>query len=173
LIPTPNNSFLGKGLERKRCTQKWPSEAASLPETMVTRKQGETAMQDMTAIEVKAFVPSKDFALSKRFYQDLGFNLGWSSDELAYLHHGNSSFLLQNFYVKEHADNFMMHLLVESVEAWWGHVQDNGLAVKYGVKVDPPEDRPWGIRDFVVVDPTGVLWRIGQTIKDTHQEIAG
>jgi predicted lactoylglutathione lyase len=68
-------------------------------------------MQDMSAIEVKAFVPSKDFALSKRFYQELGFNLGWSSDQLAYLHHGNSSFLLQNFYVKEHADNFMMHLL--------------------------------------------------------------
>jgi hypothetical protein len=55
-------------------------------------------MQDMTVIEVKAFVPSKDFALSKRFYQDFGFNLGWSSDEIAYLHHGNSSFLLQNFY---------------------------------------------------------------------------
>ena len=95
-------------------------------------------MQDMTTIEVKAFVPSKDFALSQRFYQDLGFNLAWSSSELAYLHHGNSSFLLQNFYVKEHADNFMMHLLVENVEAWWGHVQDNGLAAKYGVKVDPP-----------------------------------
>ena len=31
------------------------------------------AMQDMTAIEVKAFVPSKDFALSKRFYEDLGW----------------------------------------------------------------------------------------------------
>jgi catechol 2,3-dioxygenase-like lactoylglutathione lyase family enzyme len=121
------------------------------------------AMQNMTAVEVKAFVPSKDFSLSKRFYQDLGFNLGWSSDELAYLHHGNSSFLLQNFYVKEHADNFMMHLLVENVEAWWGHVQDTGLAAKYHVKVDPPEDRPWGIRDFVLVDPTGVLWRIGQT----------
>jgi catechol 2,3-dioxygenase-like lactoylglutathione lyase family enzyme len=132
-----------------------------------------TAMQDMTAIEVKAFVPSKDFALSKRFYQDLGFNLGWSSEGLAYLHHGKSSFLLQNFYVKEHADNFMMHLLVENVEAWWDHVQDNGLAAKYGVKVFPPEDRPWGIRDFVVVDPTGVLWRIGQSIPDTRGETVG
>ena len=40
-------------------------------------------MQDMTAVEVKAFVPSKDFAPSKRFYQDLGFKLGWSSDDLA------------------------------------------------------------------------------------------
>jgi catechol 2,3-dioxygenase-like lactoylglutathione lyase family enzyme len=163
-----------RGVERKRCTQKWPNEAGSLPATMVDQEARRiTTMQNMTAIEVKAFVPSKDFALSKRFYQDLGFNLAWSSDQLAYLQHGNSSFLLQNFYVKEHADNFMMHLLVEDVESWWGHVQDNGLAAKYGVRVDPPEDRPWGLRDFVVVDPTGVLWRIGQNIIDAHQETAG
>jgi catechol 2,3-dioxygenase-like lactoylglutathione lyase family enzyme len=107
---------------------------------------------------------SKDFALSKRFYQDLGFDLAWSSEDLAYLRHGDSSFLLQNFYEKEHAGNFMMHLLVEDVEAWWSHVQAQGLAAKYGVKVEPPADRPWGLRDFVVVDPTGVLWRIGQSI---------
>jgi uncharacterized glyoxalase superfamily protein PhnB len=56
----------------------------------------------------------------------------------------------------------MMHLLVEDVEAWWGHVQAQGLAAKYGVKVEPPADRPWGLRDFVIIDPTGVLWRIGQ-----------
>jgi len=30
-------------------------------------------MRDMIAIEIKAFVPSKDFALSKRLYQDFGF----------------------------------------------------------------------------------------------------
>jgi len=27
-----------------------------------------------------------------------------------------------------------------------------------------PVDQPWGIRDFVLTDPTGVLWRIGQVI---------
>jgi uncharacterized glyoxalase superfamily protein PhnB len=123
-------------------------------------------MQNMTTVEIKAFVPSKDFALSKRFYQDLGFDLAWSSENLAYLRHGNSSFLLQNFYEKAHADNFMMHLLVEDVEAWWSHVQDQGLAAKYGVKVEPPSDKPWGIRDFVIVDPTSVAWRIGQNIED-------
>jgi len=83
---------------------------------------------------------------------------------LAYLRHGNSSFLLQNFYKKEHADNFMMHLLVENVEAWWQHIEAQGLARKYNVSVEPPADRSWGIRDLVVVDPTGVLWRIGQNI---------
>jgi catechol 2,3-dioxygenase-like lactoylglutathione lyase family enzyme len=119
-------------------------------------------MSNMTTVEAKAFVPAKDFALSKRFYEDLGFEIAWSSDDLAYVRHGNASFLLQNF--KEPSDNFMMHLLVEDVEAWWSHVPAVGLAAKYGVKVEPPEDRPWGIRDFVVVDPNSVLWRIGQNI---------
>jgi uncharacterized glyoxalase superfamily protein PhnB len=119
-------------------------------------------MNDMTTIEVKAFVPARDFALSKRFYQDLGFELAWSSAELAYLRRGNSSFLLQNFYNKEHASNFMMHMLVEDVDAWWKHVQTRGLAASYAVKLEPPADRSWGMRDFVIVDPTGVLWRIAQ-----------
>ena len=70
----------------------------------------------------------------------LGFELAWSDDDLAYMRHGNSSFLLQNFYNEVHAGNFMMHLLVTDVDAWWHHVQAQGI--------EPPEDRPWGIRDF-------------------------
>jgi hypothetical protein len=118
----------------------------------------------MDTVEIKAFVPAKDFELCKRFYQDLRFTLAWSSEDLAYLHAGASSFLLQNFYVQQHAENFMMHMLVDDVEAWWSHVQKQDLAARYNVRAAPPEDRPWGIRDFTLVDPTGVLWRIGQTI---------
>ena len=122
-------------------------------------------MADMTTLEIKAFVPARDFALSKRFYQDLGFEVAWSSDDLAYVRHGSSSFLLQNFYNKEQADNFMMHLLVNDVEAWWDHIQAQGIVAKYGVLAQPPEDRSWGLRDFPIADPTGVLWRIGQNIE--------
>lgn len=118
----------------------------------------------MESIEIKAFVPAKDFELSKRFYCDLGFSIAWSSEALAYLHVGNSSFMLQRFYVKEHAENFMMHMLVQDVEAWWQRVVSQRLAERYGVRAMPPEDRSWGIRDFVLNDPTGVLWRIGQSI---------
>ena len=121
-------------------------------------------MDNMTTVEIKAFVPAKDFALAKQFYHDLGFTIPWSSDELAYVQYGQASFLLQNFYQKAHADNFMMHMLVEDVDAWWQHVHSCELAQKYGVKTEPPADRPWGIRDFVIVDPTGVLWRIGQNL---------
>ena len=32
-------------------------------------------MTHLRITEIKAFVPAKDFALSKQFYQDLGFTL--------------------------------------------------------------------------------------------------
>jgi hypothetical protein len=121
-------------------------------------------MSNLRTVEAKAFVPARDFVLSLQFYQDLGFDLAWSDDDLACLRHGSSSFLLQNFYNEEHAGNFMMHLLVEDVDAWWHHVQAQRIASKYGIRAEPPDDRPWGIRDFIIVDPSGVLWRIGHNI---------
>ena len=122
----------------------------------------------METVEIKAFVPPKDFQLSKAFYLDLGFELGFCSDNMAYLKAGECAFLLQAFYVKEHAENFMMHMLVVDVEAWWRHVVDSGLVDKYGVRAEPPADRPWAIRDFVITDPAGVLWRIGTNIGSPH-----
>ena len=126
-------------------------------------------MSNLDIVEIKAFVPSKDFDLSKRFYSDLGFTIAWSSDDLAYLHSGNSSFLLSRFYQQELAANFMMHMLVADVGAWWQHVVAQQLATRYDIKADPPEDRPWGIRDFTIIDPAGVLWRIGQNIVVAEQ----
>ena len=121
-------------------------------------------MGTLESVEIKAFVPARDFPLSRAFYQDLGFDVAWSSDELAYLRHGNTSFLLQNLYVQAQAENFMMHLLVADVDAWWQHVVASGVAERYGVAMAPPQDQPWGMRDFTVFDPSGVLWRIAQNL---------
>lgn len=128
-------------------------------------------MSTLKAIEIKAFVPARDFDLSKRFYADLGFTIDSMSDDMAYVYVGTSSFLLTKFYQKEHAENFMMHLLVPDVEAWWQQVVTQRLQERYGARVTPPADRPWGLRDFTIVDPTSVLWRIGQAI-DPSDDIA-
>jgi len=119
-------------------------------------------MANLNTVEIKAFVPAKDFELSKRFYQDIGFTLASSDDDIAYLHYGHCSFLLQRYYVKEFADNLMMHLLVEDVDAWSAHVRARNIAQKYQVKVTEPEQQPWRMRDFILIDPSGVLWRIAQ-----------
>ncbi len=128
-------------------------------------------MPELVAIELKAHVPARDFEVSKRFYQDVGFTLCWSNPGLAYLHHGphgghgKPGFLLQDFYVKEFAENLQMHLLVQDVDAWWGQVQAKQISQKYGVEIGLPENRGWKMRDFTLVDPCGVLWRIGQMIE--------
>jgi hypothetical protein len=129
-------------------------------------------MAELVAIDVKAHVPAQDFELSKQFYQDIGFTLCWSGDGLAYLHYGphgedrKPGFLLQRFYVREFAENLQMHLLVKDVDAWWANIQARKILETYGVEGGPPEDREWKMRDFVLFDPSGVLWRIAQEIPE-------
>ncbi len=114
--------------------------------------------------EIKAFVPARDYEVSKQFYKDIGFTMASDGGGVAYFHLGDSSFLLQSFYVKALAENLMMHLLVEDVDAWWKHINESGVAAKYGVKVTNIELQPWRMRDFCLTDPSGVLWRIGQNV---------
>ena len=121
-------------------------------------------MPNLAPVEIKAFVPAKDFDVSKQFYTDLCFDVVWSTDDLAYLRRDGTSFLLQRFYEPKHASNFMMHLLVEDADAWFAHVQASDVAGRYGVRLTPIEDRPWGLREFTLDDPTGVLWRIGHEL---------
>jgi uncharacterized glyoxalase superfamily protein PhnB len=119
---------------------------------------------NLSTVEIKAFVPAKDFELSKAFYHALGFTQAWASADMAYFHYERCSFLLQNFHVQEYTDNFMMHLLVESADDWHRHLVEQGITSRFGVRMDAPVDQPWGMRDFVLFDPSGVLWRIGQDI---------
>jgi uncharacterized glyoxalase superfamily protein PhnB len=117
---------------------------------------------NLAVVELKAFVPAQDFALSMEFYQALGFTRASVFEDIAYFHCGESSFLLQDFYVREHVDNFQMHLLVENVDDW--HEKAKEVANRFSVKIGEPEDRPWAMRDFTLFDPSGVLWRIAQNI---------
>lgn len=121
-------------------------------------------MNSLNVTEIKTFVPSKDFALSKQFYMDMGFTMASEGGGIAYFHFEHASFLLQDFCTEGLAENFMMHLLVENVDAWWLHIQESNLVKKYAVKIWPIEIQPWKMKDFCITDPSGVLWRIGQNI---------
>ena len=118
----------------------------------------------MKTVEIKAFVPSKDFDLSKEFYQELGFELASESEGIAYFKSCNSSFLLQDFYQEEHAKNFTMHLLVEDIVLLHSSLKSGTIEEKYKTSISDIKKQPWGMYDFVLVDPSGVLWRIGQII---------
>jgi uncharacterized glyoxalase superfamily protein PhnB len=116
----------------------------------------------LQAVEIKAFVPAKDFELSKRFYADLGFTQRSEGGGVAHFVVDGCPFLLQDFYDRALADNLVMHLLVPDVQAWRAHVVAQDLAGRYGVRITPVTAQPWGITEFVVTDPSGVCWHIGQ-----------
>jgi hypothetical protein len=61
--------------------------------------------------------------------------------------------------------SLQMHLLVKDVDAWWAEIQAKQISQRYAVRVDPPADRDWKMRDFILFDPAGVLWRVAQDIE--------
>lgn len=119
---------------------------------------------------VRPFVPARDFELSKRFYEALGFEKVLDG-EVAIFNAGSSGFILQRHFQEDWAGNFMMQLMVDELDAWWEHIVSLDLPQQF--QVPPPKApamQPWGLRVAYVVDPAGVLWHIAQRRKNARQD---
>lgn len=53
-------------------------------------------MSTLKTVEIKAFVPAKDFQLSQQFYQDIGFEKRSEGGGIAYFCFEHCAFLLQD-----------------------------------------------------------------------------
>ena len=114
-------------------------------------------------LALRPFVPAKEFGLSKRFYQALEFVPTHEDDSIAILKLGSFSFILQNFYVKEFAENCMVQLLVRDVDAWWGRMAPSRLPAEFAVKQPlAPAMQSWGLKVGFIFDPSGVLWHVAE-----------
>ena len=133
----------------------WPGDFALAARLLATVNSGP---------EIRAMVPAKDFAQSQRFYADLGFDCEFVRDGLAGFRLGDSAFLLQDFFVAEHAAHCVMVLNLPDLAAFWQGLQRRGVVDRYGVQAEPPQRRPWGRLDMTLTDPSGVLWRIAQRL---------
>lgn len=111
----------------------------------------------------RPMLPAKDFEVSLKFYADLGFQAKSLTDNLAEMTLGACSFLLQDCYVQQWADNLVIHLYVSDVAMWWNHISSLNLETRYGVKTKAPHKQDWGAVVAGIVDPSGVLWRIQET----------
>jgi uncharacterized glyoxalase superfamily protein PhnB len=111
---------------------------------------------------VRPFLPCKDFELSKRFYEALGFEKVLDS-EVAIFNSHSGGFILQRYYKKEWAENTMLQLMVDDLDAWWKYVVGLDLPRHFGVQSPkPPAMQSWGLRVAYLYDPSGVLWHICQ-----------
>jgi len=119
---------------------------------------------------VRTFLPTKDYDLSKRFYEALGF-VKVLDGEVAIFNSGSGGFILKKYYQKEWAENFMMQLMVDDLDSWWEHITALDLPGRFGVpKPKAPAVQPWGLRIAYVVDPCGVLWHVSQRREGAIQD---
>ena len=112
---------------------------------------------------LRPFVPARDFPLSRRFYQALGFRVAFDDARIAILDLDGFSFILQDFYVKEFAENCMIQLLVRDADLWWQRINSGELVAAFGVaQPRPPTMQSWGMKVGFLFDPSGVLWHVAE-----------
>lgn len=104
-------------------------------------------------------LPVADVEKALAFYVDkLGFQLGWKWGNP--ITHGNvcrGSINLDVICVTEVArGTAMAYVQIRGVDAYFAELKGRGLGVS------EPEDRPYGMRDFEVVDPDGNRLSFGE-----------
>ncbi len=119
-------------------------------------------MDKITNEVARPFLPTKDFEVSRAFYEALGFKKVLDS-QVAIFAVGSTSFILQRGYEKIWAENTMMQLMVDDLDAWWARIAALDLAKTFKVQPPkPPAMQPWGLRVAYVYDPCGVLWHFSE-----------
>lgn len=120
-------------------------------------------MLDLAVSDVRPFVPSRDFALSKDFYSALGWSVKWADERLALLENGNHRFYLQRYYTKEFAENMVLHMTVADARACAEQIKNLLSSGRFpGARVSSPKREPYGALVTYVWDPSGVLLHLAQ-----------
>ena len=119
----------------------------------------------MKAISIRPFIGARNFAESRSFYKDLGFEEIIISTNMSLFKTGASAFYLQDAYVKDWIDNSMIFIEVADVRMFWKELDTLGLPEKYaGVRLTPIKTYDWGSECFIH-DPSGILWHFGEFAK--------
>lgn len=116
---------------------------------------------DLQVTDIKAFVASKDYAISKAFYTDIGFDSEYVSDDLTLFWNGECQLFLQRFYSQELAKNFMLQICVTDIQTAY----QKCLISPHKTKIAPIQNVPWG-EVFFVWGPAGELLHVTQ-LNDT------
>src|SRR5687768_12057690 len=107
--------------------------------------------------DLKAYVPAKDFERSKQFYTAMGFTPSEGFGGTVDFELSGHRFRLQDYDVEDWANNFMIVMRVDDVEAWHRHVRAIRERREFDeVRIKAPEK----VDDSLVlhvVDPSGVL----------------
>lgn len=111
----------------------------------------------MDVIDIKAFVPSEDYEISKSFYSEIGFTAEYVTDDLTLFQNGECLFFLQRFYNADLASNFMLQVCVSDIQSAFTLCSN----AKHKTKITPVQEESWG-KVFYLWGPAGELLHVTQ-----------
>lgn len=113
--------------------------------------------------DLKTFVGSRDFGVSRDFYVALGWHINFEQGDLAELELCDQSFYLQKYYQKEWCNNSMLYLAVDDAIAWHEKIGSVLAQRAYGAaRTKPPAPADYAKLVTHLWDPSGVLWHLAQ-----------
>ena len=119
--------------------------------------------------DIKPFIGSKDFELSRDFYVALGWQVKFESPELAELQLGDHRFYLQAYYQKDWCNNTMLHLTVDDAQSWYERASSALSSRDFGpARVRKPTPQDYGALVTFVWDPAGVLLHFAQPLDSSE-----
>ena len=147
------------------CATPWPGYPCVGKARALSVEIRETSMLNLKVADIRASIPAKDFAISKAFYTALGWKLTEITEKLALMELGEWRLHLQDYYVKEWAENSVIFIAVEDTQAWHDHISAALKERSYlDARVWPPKAEEWGALTTFAIDPSGVLIRFTQSI---------
>ena len=114
-------------------------------------------------------LPCRSVSATVEFYTRFGFEGGAHEFNSAYAILRRGSIELHFFLHKELVpaeSSAGCYIRVLDVERIYGAVLSSQLPRTGIPRMDTLEDKPWGLREFAIVDPDGNLLRIGQIIQE-------
>ena len=79
-------------------------------------------MANLSISDLRPFIPARSFEQSKQFYTSIGWSVKDVAPKLALAESQDVRFYIQDYYIKEFAENAMLHITVEEAHAWYEHV---------------------------------------------------
>jgi len=112
----------------------------------------------MKFLSLEPFVPSgSNFEGSKQLFVELGFAINWDAGDYIGFEKDGCKFILQRFDNKSFAENFMLTVKIDNADAFWKTVLEKQLPEKFGIRVNPPQQQPYG-KEVSIIDIAGVCW---------------
>lgn len=111
---------------------------------------------------IVALLASLDFDITIAFYRLLDFTLVSRHDDYMLMRHGEIGpelhfWLTEDRSIGEATGAYVRTEDAHALSARWRQAAP-------GARITQPTDKPWGMREFYVFDPSGNLLRVGQAL---------